>query len=311
MELVRGIHNLCFQHHGCALTIGNFDGVHLGHQRVLHQLSRKARELGLSSAVMVFEPQPQELFTKTRAPARITSLRDKYFQLHRLDIDFLLCINFNRNFANLSAESFVHDLLVSRLGVRFLVVGDDFRFGKGRKGNFDMLTRAGKQRGFDVVSTESFQVDSTRISSTSIREALARCDLRSAAMMLGRHYSISGRVSHGRKLARTIGFPTANILLKHFFLPTSGVYVVNVSGLSHSLVNGVANIGQRPTVGGVNQKLEVHLFGVSGNLYGKRLNVILLHKLREEEKFESVGILRKQIELDSEAARNWLLQHIS
>ncbi|MCE0493233.1 bifunctional riboflavin kinase/FAD synthetase [Vibrio salinus] len=308
MELIRGIQNIRVQHQGCVMTIGNFDGVHLGHQEVLSQVSKKAKELGLPSVVMTFEPQPMELFAKEHAPARLTRLRDKYVQLSRLDIDRLLCVNFNRHFADLLAETFIRDLLVTRLGVKFLVVGDDFCFGKAREGNFEMLKQAGKQYGFEVVSTKSFCVQSLRVSSTAIREALAQNDLEAASDMLGRNYSISGRVSHGRKLGRTIGFPTANIPLKRCVSPVSGVYVVEASGISGSPVGGVANIGQRPTVNGVRQQLEVHLFDFQGNLYGRQLEVVLLHKLRDEIKFDTFDALKKQINLDAEAARVWLLQ---
>ncbi|MBY8287657.1 bifunctional riboflavin kinase/FAD synthetase [Vibrio fluvialis] len=308
MELIRGIHNIKPRHHGCVLTIGNFDGVHLGHQQVLDQVSERAKSLNLPSVVMTFEPQPMELFLKDKAPARLTRLRDKFVQLGKLDIDRLLCVNFNHHFANLDAQAFIRDLLVTRLGVKFLVVGDDFCFGQGRKGNFTMLEQAGREYGFEVVSTQSFCLQKLRVSSTAIREALAADELAVAADMLGRDYSISGRVSHGRKLGRTIGFPTANIPLKRCVSPVSGVYVVEAYGLGEQPVGGVANIGQRPTVNGVRQQLEVHLFDFHGNLYGKQLEVALLHKLRNEHKFESFEALKQQIELDAEAARVWLRQ---
>ncbi|MCG3724615.1 bifunctional riboflavin kinase/FAD synthetase [Vibrio cincinnatiensis] len=308
MELIRGIHNIKPHHHGCVLTIGNFDGVHLGHQKVLSQVSKQAKQLNLPSVVMTFEPQPMELFLKERAPARLTRLRDKFVQLGKLGLDRLLCVNFNHHFANLDAQAFIRDLLVTQLGVKFLVVGDDFCFGQGRKGDFAMLRQAGKQYGFEVVNTHSFCVEHARVSSTLIREALAVDDLPLAASMLGRDYSISGRVSHGRKLGRTIGFPTANIPLKRCVSPVSGVYVVQAYGLGEQPIGGVANIGQRPTVNGIRQQLEVHLFNFQGNLYGKQLEVALLHKLRDERKFESFDALKKQIELDAEAARVWLRQ---
>jgi len=308
MELIRGIHNIKAQHHGCVLTIGNFDGVHLGHQEVLNQVSQQAEQLALPSVVMTFEPQPMELFAKDKAPARLTRLRDKFVQLSKLDIDRLLCVNFNAHFASLTAEAFIEELLVNKLGVKFLVVGDDFCFGKGRTGDFSMLQKAGEKYGFEVVSTQSFCLNQLRVSSTEIRNALAKDNLGSSAKMLGRDYSISGRVSHGRKLGRTIGFPTANIPLKRCVSPVSGVYVVQVKDLDSCEVGGVANIGQRPTVNGVRQQLEVHFFDFKANLYGKQLEVILLHKLRDEKKFESFDALKNQIELDAEAARVWLLQ---
>ncbi|NRF26626.1 bifunctional riboflavin kinase/FAD synthetase [Vibrio coralliilyticus] len=308
MELIRGIHNIKAHHSGCVLTIGNFDGVHLGHQAVLRQVSEQAAKLGLPATVMTFEPQPLELFAKEKAPARLTRLRDKFVQLSKLNIERLLCVNFNKRFANQTPDEFISDLLVKRLGVKFLVVGDDFCFGKGRKGNFKMLKEAGEKHGFEVVSTQSFCLEQLRVSSTAIREALASDELNSAAEMLGRDYSISGRVSHGRKLGRTIGFPTANIPLKRCVSPVSGVYVVEALGLGGKPIGGVANIGNRPTVNGVRQQLEVHLFDFQANLYGKQLEIVLLHKLRDEHKFDSFEVLKQQIELDAEAARVWLRQ---
>ncbi|EEX35016.1 MULTISPECIES: bifunctional riboflavin kinase/FAD synthetase [Vibrio] len=308
MELIRGIHNIKAHHSGCVLTIGNFDGVHLGHQAVLRQVSEQAAKLGLPATVMTFEPQPLELFAKEKAPARLTRLRDKFVQLSKLNIQRLLCVNFNKRFANQTPDEFISDLLVKRLGVKFLVVGDDFCFGKGRKGNFKMLKEAGEKHGFEVVSTQSFCLEQLRVSSTAIREALASDELNSAAEMLGRDYSISGRVSHGRKLGRTIGFPTANIPLKRCVSPVSGVYVVEALGLGGKPIGGVANIGNRPTVNGVRQQLEVHLFDFQANLYGKQLEIVLLHKLRDEHKFDSFEALKQQIELDAEAARVWLRQ---
>ncbi|WP_070972283.1 bifunctional riboflavin kinase/FAD synthetase [Vibrio sonorensis] len=308
MELIRGIHNLNPSHAGCVLTIGNFDGVHLGHQEVLSQVIEKAHRMGLASTVMTFEPQPLELFARERAPARLTRLRDKFVQLGKLGVDRLVCINFNAQFADMTADHFISDLLVKKLGVKYLVVGDDFCFGRGRQGNFKMLEQAGARMGFEVVSTQSFCLSEQRVSSTAIRDALARDNLISASEMLGRDYSISGRVSHGRKLGRTIGFPTANIPLKRCVSPVSGVYVVKALGLGEQALGGVANIGNRPTVNGVRQQLEVHLFDFQGDLYGKQLEIVLLHKLRNEQKFESFEALKQQIELDAEAARVWLRQ---
>lgn len=307
MQLIRGSHNLRPEHRGCVLTIGNFDGVHLGHQTVLKQVKQKAKQLGLAAVVMTFEPQPLELFMRQKAPARLTRLRDKFVQLSKLDLDRLLCINFNKEFAQLPAKQFVEKLLIEQLGVKYLVVGDDFRFGKDRQGDFALLQQAGKEHGFEVVSTESFCLDTQRVSSTAIRKALASDDLDAAKIMLGRNYSISGRVSHGRKLGRTIGFPTANLPLKRCVSPVSGVYVVKAEFKGQPLT-GVANVGQRPTVDGVRQQLEVHFFDFSTNLYGEQLEVCLLHKLRDEVKFPSFEALKTQIELDAEAARVWLLQ---
>lgn len=307
MELIRGIHNLKSQHHGCVLSIGNFDGVHLGHQQVLQQLDTQAKRLNLPAVVMTFEPQPLEYFLKEKAPARLTRLRDKFERLAEMDVKRLLCVRFNQSFAQLSPQDFIQELLVKKLGVKFLVVGDDFCFGKNRQGNFADLKAAGEKYGFEVVSTQSFCIQQQRVSSTMIREALAADELASAAHLLGRDYSICGRVSHGRKLGRTIGFPTANVPLKRQVSPVQGVYVVQAKLLDGRCFKGVANIGNRPTVQGIRQQLEVHLFDFQGNLYGKQLEVVLLAKLRNEQKFDSFELLKQQIQIDAEQARNWFV----
>ncbi|MDX2320253.1 MAG: bifunctional riboflavin kinase/FAD synthetase [Moritella sp.] len=305
MELIRGIHNLKPHHQGCVLTIGNFDGVHLGHQSVLQQLIEKASQLNLPATVMTFEPQPLEMIIGDKAPARLTRLRDKYAALKDQNIDQLLCVNFNAKFAALSADDFITQLLVKQLGVKYLVVGDDFRFGHKRIGDFAMLQAAGVKYGFDVVSMDTFSVAQARVSSTMIRNALAQDKLDLAAELLGRPFSIFGKVSHGAKLGRTIGFPTANIPLKRCVDPIHGVYVVEVFGIKETAVQGVANIGKRPTVGGVRTQLEVNLFNFDGDLYGKQLEVVLKKKLRGEEKFASFDVLRQQIARDVIAAKNY------
>lgn len=305
MELIRGIHNLKPKHKGCVLTIGNFDGVHLGHQSVLRQLRKKSSELQLPSTVMTFEPQPLEMMIGGRAPARLTRLRDKYAALQSQSIDQLLCVNFNRKFASLSADEFIEQLLVEKLGVKYLVVGDDFCFGHKRQGDFAMLQAAGIKHGFDVVSMNTFSIDNRRVSSTMVRNALADDDLTAAEALLGRPFSIFGKVSHGEKLGRTIGFPTANIPLKRCTDPVNGVYAVEVLGITEQVVQGVANIGKRPTVGGIRTQLEVNLFDFTDDLYGKQLEVILKKKLRGEEKFASFDVLRQQIEKDVVAAKNY------
>lgn len=306
MELIRGIPNIKPHHHGCVLTIGNFDGVHLGHQTLLKQVIAKAHSIGLAATVMTFEPQPQELFAGDKAPARLTRFREKYVELKKVGIDRLLCVNFNHHFASMTAEYFVECLLVKQLGVKFLVIGDDFRFGQDRRGDFAMLVAAGKKYGFEVISTASFCVSKQRVSSTAIRQALANDELEQVEQMLGRSYSLRGRVSHGRKLGRTIGFPTANIPLKRRVSPVAGVYAVEVLGITTTPIAGVANVGHRPTVKGVRQQLEVHLFDYQADLYGRQLEVVLRHKLRDEKKFESFDALKCQIERDAQAARVWL-----
>lgn len=310
MELIRGIHNIKPWHRGCVLTIGNFDGVHLGHQSVLRRLTEQAQRLGVASCVMVFEPQPRELFTGDQAPPRLTRLREKYQQLAKLGIDRLLCVRFNADFAAQSPDHFIRGLLVDKLGVRFLVVGDDFRFGQNRGGDFAQLTRAGRAFDFEVVSTQSWCMNRQRVSSTLIRKALGEDQLEAAAQMLGRRFSVCGRVAHGAKLGRTIGFPTANVALKRQVIPVSGVYAVDL-WLNGQRYPGVANIGDKPTVNGSQSLLEVHLFDFSGDLYGKQVEVELRHKLRNEQKFASFALLKEQIQRDAAAARQWFAQAAS
>jgi len=305
MQLVRGAHNIKQAQQGCVLTIGNFDGVHLGHARVIAALVEKAKKYQCISAVMVFEPQPQELFSPETAPARLSRLRDKYIQLKKLGVDQLICINFNVKFAQSSAQHFIEQILVARLAIKHLIIGDDFRFGHKRHGDFSLLKVAGEQFGFSVTDTATYKLADCRISSTEIRKALEQNDLSTAEQMLGRPYSIVGRVFHGDKRGRQLGFPTANVLLNRLVSPVSGVYVVQVK-TEQTQYYGVANIGSRPTVNGIRQQLEVHIFNFNDNLYGQTIEVILLTKLREEQKFASVVELTAQIAKDSDQAKQML-----
>lgn len=302
MEFIRGLDNVKPHHKGCILTIGKFDGVHRGHQAVLANVMEKASSLSLPATVMVFEPQPEEVFTPEKAPARISPLREKYELLSQQGVDRLLAVRFNAQFAKQSADTFVHDLLVDKLGVKFLVVGDDFRFGFGRKGDFTMLEAAGRRYGFDVVSTQSFTMHAHRISSTAVRDALAKSDFGLATEMLGRPFAIHGRVVHGEKKGRTIGFPTANVMLKRFKTPIHGVFAVRVDIDGHHY-NGVANVGTRPTLNGVRNQLEVHIFDLSADLYGKPITVLPMAKIRDEIKFASFEALKDQIQADAAKAR--------
>lgn len=302
MELIRGLHNLRQKHRGCVLTIGKFDGIHLGHQAVLRNLVDKARELALPATVMVFEPQPEELFSPHQAPARLSRLRDKYIELSKLGIDRLLCIKFDPKFAAYSANDFIQRLLVARLGVKFLVVGDDFRFGRQRQGDFAMLQAAGVRQGFTVVNTRSFRVEDCRISSTVIRQALQNSDFIAVKQMLGRAFTISGKVIHGDKKGRTIGFPTANLLLKRCKAPVQGVFAVTAK-VEGEDCNGVANIGTRPTVAGERSQLEVHFFDLNQDLYGRFIQVNLVAKIRDEKKFDSFELLHQQIQADALQAK--------
>lgn len=310
MQLIRGIHNIQAQDHGCVLTIGNFDGVHLGHQRVIKALVDKANALNCVPAVMVFEPQPQELFSPQTAPARLSRLRDKYILLEKLGVERLICVNFNREFAAKTAEQFIESLLVTKLGIKHLIIGDDFRFGKNRTGDFSMLCKAGDKFGFGVSDTASFKLADCRISSTEIRQALEQDRLENAETMLGRPYSIIGRVFHGDKRGRKIGFPTANVRLKRRVSPVAGVYAVNIN-TNTGMYQGVANIGSRPTVSGVRQQLEVHIFNFESDLYGETIEVILREKLRNEMKFSDIAQLTAQIALDSENAKQYFAQALT
>jgi len=305
MKFIRGIHNLREQHRGCVLTIGNFDGVHRGHQALLAQLCKEGRQRNLPVMVMLFEPQPLELFAAEKAPARLTRLREKVRYLEQAGVDAVLCVRFDRRFAAQTAQSFVADLLVDKLGVEFLAVGDDFRFGAGRQGDFLLLQNAGVEYGFDVISTQTFCDDGKRISSTAIRQALAEDNLSMANALLGRPFSISGRVVHGDALGRTIGFPTANLPLRRTVSPVKGVYAVEVLGLGSHPLAGVANIGTRPTVAGLRQQLEVHLLDVSIDLYGRHIEVVLRDKIRNEQRFASLDALKEQIANDVVTARTF------
>lgn len=298
MEFIRGWHNLKPQHRGCVATIGNFDGVHLGHQAVIGQLAEKGQELGLPTQVILFEPQPQEFFQPQAAVPRLTRLREKLQALRRYSVDRVLCLQFDADFAALEPEQFIQRLLVDGLQVRYLVVGDDFRFGRKRRGDFAMLAEAGRKHGFQVVNMHTVTIDDARVSSTRIREALADGDLALAEKLLGRPYRMCGRVAHGDKLGRTLGFPTANIYLHRKVTPIKGIFAVEVFGLNNEPIAGAANIGTRPTVGGTRTLLEVHLLDFSEDIYGAYVHVNFLRKFRDEKRFESLDELRRWIEKD-------------
>ncbi len=304
MHLIRGLHNLPAP--GTVATIGNFDGVHLGHRYVIHRLAEVGERLGLPVTVVLFEPQPQEYFAGGAAPARLTRLREKVARLAELPVDRVLVLRFDRRLARMPAAEFIDRVLVRGLGVRHLVVGDDFRFGRGREGDFELLRRAGEAHGFEVVSTPSFTIEGVRVSSTRVREALERGEMEAAAEFLGRPHSMCGRVVAGRQRGRDLGFPTANINPFRRKSPVSGVFAVTVTGVAERPWPGVANVGIRPTVEGGRVWLEVHLFDFHGDLYGRQLEVFFRHKLREERRFPSVEALRAQIQQDAAQARQWL-----
>lgn len=296
----------------CALTIGNFDGLHRGHRAMLDRLCGEAARLGLPAAVLTFEPHPRELFSPDSAPARLSSLREKLELLRDAGVDRVHLVRFNRAFAGLSAEAFAKEVIFEQIGARYVLVGDDFRFGKGRSGDNALLATLGQQYGFLAEAMPEITVDGTRASSTAVREALADGDLALAERLLGRPYRISGRVVHGNKLGRQIGFPTANIQVKHNRPPLSGIFVTEVHGAADHPVLGATSFGRRPTVDDSDRiTLEVYLLDFEGDLYGKHLQVDFLHKLRDEAKFDGLDPLIAQIGRDVDDTRAFYRERIS
>ena len=288
------------------LTIGNFDGVHLGHRALLDELKAKAHELALPATVLTFEPHPRELFAPDQAPARLASLRDKIELLAEAGIDRVHVCRFDRKLASLSAQDFVERILVRGLAVRHLIIGDDFRFGKARGGDFALLQREGRERGFAVEAMRTVDHDGLRVSSSAVREALAVGDIERAERLLGRPFVIAGRIMDGKKIGRGIGFPTANIQVRRKRLPLSGVFAVTVSGVEARPLPGAANIGVRPTVGaGLKPVLEVHLLDFDRDIYGLHADVNFMHKLRDEAKFDSLDALKAQIARDVADVRTY------
>jgi riboflavin kinase/FMN adenylyltransferase len=266
--------------------------------------------MGLPTTVITFEPQPQEYFSHGEVPPRLTRFREKLRALQRFSVDRVLCLAFNRALAEMEPEAFIRDVLVDGLGLRYLVVGDDFRFGKGRSGDFAMLQQAGREHGFEVVHMHTFSLDGERVSSTRIREALQAGELSLAEQMLGRPYRMCGRVAHGNRLGRTIGFPTANIFLHRKKTPVDGVFAVEMFGIEGEPVPGVANVGTRPTVDGTRSLLEVHLFDFSADIYGCYVHVDFLRRIREERRFASFDALKEQILCDAAQAREFFATRV-
>ncbi|MFZ1547449.1 MAG: bifunctional riboflavin kinase/FAD synthetase [Candidatus Nitrotoga sp.] len=307
MLIFRGLHST--GQTPVALTIGNFDGVHLGHQALLMQLRMAAQQLGLPTAVLVFEPHPREFFTPQEAPVRLTSMREKLEFFATLDVDRVYVCRFNSSFAQMSAVNFIH-ALSDKLAAKFVLIGDDFRFGNQRGGDIALMEKIGGQQGLKVEVMHRVSHNNVRISSTAVRAALGKGDLRAAQRYLGRPYSISGRVVHGDGLGKQLGFPTANIQLKHNRPPLTGIFVRGVQGDDLPQMHGVASLGVRPTVKQNGKPvLEVHLFDFSGEIYNKHLRVDFLHKLRDEVKYLDLPSLTQQIELDVSNAKQWFIQH--
>ncbi len=296
MRLIRGLSHLEPFVNGCVLTIGNFDGLHLGHQSVIQKLAERGMSLNLPVVAMVFEPQPLEYFLGENAPSRLMRLREKVIQFAKLPVDHLVIMRFNRQFANYDAEQFIDDVLIKRLNVKHLVIGDDFHFGKARRGNFAMLKEMGKRFGFSVEDTGSLQLSGLRISSTLIRDTLDEGDVAQAEIMLGHSFSVCGRVAHGDKRGRTIGYPTANIKMFRKNTPVNGVFAVTMTGIDGLEVEGIANVGTRPTVDGTSKViLETHLFDFDQEIYGRYVEIHFKQKIRDEMCFQSLEALKMQI----------------
>ena len=283
-----------------AVTIGSFDGVHLGHQHIIRRLTDHASAHGLISVVVTFEPQPREFLTPQKAPARLSSLTDKACRLAALGVDHLVVLPFNQRLRALSADAFVQQILVRKLNTQWLQVGDDFRFGADRAGNVDFL----RSYDFEVTDLPSQCIDGDRVSSTLIRNSIADGDFSRAQQLLGRCFALTGRVIYGRQLGRTIGVPTANMLLPHKKLPTNGVFAISAH-IAGQVVYGVANLGPKPTVGDDRQWLESHFFDFDGQLYGQRITVQLHKRLRGIETFDNLDALKAQIQQDIQAANAW------
>jgi riboflavin kinase/FMN adenylyltransferase len=301
MKIIRGLHNLS-QHKGCVVTIGNFDGVHLGHQEVISRALIKSKSLGVPFVVVTFFPTPQSFFS--RPQPSISSFKDKHLLLDSLGVDVHLIINFNKRFSEIRAEDFIEQLLVEKLKMGYCLVGDDFRFGKDRIGDFKMLERLSYINGFHVESTSSVLHKSDRISSSEIRSLLCSGEFALASSMLGREFSITGKIIHGDKKGRTIGFPTINIPIKRKISPILGVFAVEVE-IDNKRHYGVCNLGKRPTVDGLKTLLEVHIFNFDYDVYGLQAKVIFKKKIRNEERFPSIDALKQQISLDTQATKDY------
>lgn len=311
MELIRSLHNLRDHHQKCVATIGNFDGIHLGHQAIISQLKEIAGKHDLPTVIITFEPQPQEYFSPGNAPARLTRLREKIEEMERLSVDRLICLRFDSELASLSPRDFVKRLLIEGLDIRHLVVGDDFRFGKDRQGDYATLEKMADEFGYQLEHTNTCSFAGERISSTRIRQALANDDLNLARELLGRDYAISGRVVHGDKRGKSLGFPTANMELHRLHSPVAGVYVTRVhimrrrQGTDETIHPAVTSVGTRPMFDGEGMRLETHILDFNESLYAKHIRVVFLKKLRAEDNFSNVDDLIKAIATDIENARQY------
>ncbi len=304
-KAIRGLNNIASAPKSAVVTIGNFDGVHLGHQALLKKTIERARELNTFSLVIIFEPQPFEFFCREKMAPRLTRWREKFSLLADQGVDAVLVIRFNKQFANLTAEEFVQHILKEALKVKHVIVGDDFQFGRGREGNFNFLANAAKEHGFTLENMPSVILSGERVSSTLVRKALADAKHDWVERLLGRPYSMQGRVVYGDKRGRVMGFPTANIYLHRPVTPVQGVYAVRMQGINNKILPGVANVGVRPTIGGTRSLLEVHLFDFDQEIYGRHVKVEFCKKLRDEQRYPNLDLLIEQIFKDANAARNY------
>ena len=306
MQLVRGRHNLTQRHRGCVLTVGNYDGVHLGHQHMIGVVKARAAELGAPATVLVFEPSSKEFIDPDQAPPRLTRWREKYLALGAQGVDRLVTLRFDECMRAMTPQGFVDDLMVDGLGVRHVVVGNDFRYGAQARGTIETLRRAGSAHGFGVEQIEPFVFDGVRVSSTAVRERLGRGDFEGAGRLLGSPYRMLGQVIHGKELGRTLGFPTANLRLMRRKSPVYGILAVLVRGIGEGIMPAVASLGTRPTVDGKEVLLEVHVFDFDGDLYGREIEVEFVAKLRDEVKFDSLDAMMVQMKIDAANAREVL-----
>ena len=306
MELVRGLHNISRRHQGCVLTVGNYDGVHLGHQQMIGALKARAAQFRCAATVLVFEPSSKEFIDPDGAPPRLTRWREKFLALAALGVDRLVTLRFDERMRAMTPRSFVDELIVEKLGTRHMVVGDDFRYGSNAGGTIETLRAAGHAHGFGVEQIAPFVFDGVRVSSTAVRERLELADYPGAARLLGRPYRMLGRVVPGRRLGRTLGFPTANLRLMRRKSPVWGISAVWTYGIDSRPLPGVASLGTRPTVNGTEPLLEVHVFDFCGDLYGRAIEVEFVAKLRDEVKFDSLDAMTAQMQVDARQAREFL-----
>lgn len=310
MKVIRGLYNLKEEHCHCVLTIGNYDGLHLGHQQLLKRVKEKANQLDLPSVVMIFEPHPNEYFLGDQAPPRLMRFREKIRAFSTFGIDQVLCLRFDNKLANTTADKFLEQIIHRQLHPNYIVVGDDFTFGLNRRGDFRLLKEYASQYHYQIESLSTLKMDGQRVSSTRIRDLLKAGKLENAQKLLGKPYTLSGRVIHGDKRGRGWGFPTANIYLHRHASPVIGIFAVKVQGVNSTSTYGVAYVGTRAALGGTRVLLEVYLFDFDEDIYGRHIEVEFIHKIRDDKRFDTFDALKQQIAKDVEDARKFFLSLI-